>query len=219
MTTSFDGTAKEITISNDILSITVQSIYSDWKDWVMLNPGYEQAFRVVGGDPIGGGLYAGVIYFLMNGWKIVIDHTLTIDGILYSDDQSSPYVAGPGVAIATNTVSNLVQKVATSGNEYSLADFWSYNSRTLTSGAAPSANDIATAVRTELTTELDHLMELQNGQGLDSTQAIMLLELYRLAGLDPTKPLVVTNTSRVVNGAGLSQQISSNASQTVVQRV
>lgn len=81
----------------------------------------------------------------------------------------------------------------------------------------PTAANIADAVRTELTTELTHISTLQNGQGLDSNQAIMLLELFRLSGLDPSLPLVVTKTSRIAGG--IQQTISGDSSHTTVTRL
>jgi hypothetical protein len=73
------------------------------------------------------------------------------------------------------------------------------------------------AVRTELSSELSHVMTLQNGQGLDSTQATMLLEIYRLYGLDPARPLVVTQNAR--NVAGINQVIVASDTQTTITRV
>lgn len=84
-------------------------------------------------------------------------------------------------------------------------------------GNGPTAQDIAVAVRNEITPELSHIMTLQNGLGLDSNQATMLLEIYRLYGLDPTIPLVVTDTSRVVGA--ISQSITSTQSSTTIKRV
>jgi hypothetical protein len=81
----------------------------------------------------------------------------------------------------------------------------------------PTAANIAEAVRTELTPELTHITTLQNGQGLDSNQAIMLLELFKLSGLDPTKPLIVTKTSRIAGD--ISQSITGDANSTTVTRV
>ena len=78
-------------------------------------------------------------------------------------------------------------------------------------------NNIPSAVRTELTTELTHLSTLQNGQGLDSTQAIMLLEIYKLYGLDPLKPLIVTTTSRSI-GTDIVQSIDSDTTRTIITR-
>ena len=80
----------------------------------------------------------------------------------------------------------------------------------------PTASNIASQVRIELTDEIAHLMTLQNG--LTSGQATMLLESYRLLGLDPTKPLVVTKTSRSA-GAEIQQSIASDANTSVVTRL
>lgn len=77
--------------------------------------------------------------------------------------------------------------------------------------------NVAADVRTELTAELTHLSTLQNGMGLDSTQATMLLEIYRLYGLDPTMPLVVTDTSRTVGPIDQTIHITNNS--TTVTRV
>ena len=96
-------------------------------------------------------------------------------------------------------------------------DIWNYSDRTLTS-VIPSAVDIATQVRTELDVELAHLMALENNPGLTDIQATMLLEIYRLYGLDPTKPLVVTQGSRSVTGANITQTITSGAIQTTIVR-
>lgn len=84
--------------------------------------------------------------------------------------------------------------------------------------AVPAAAAIADAVRTELSPELTHVLTLQNGQGLNSTQAIMLLELYRIMGLDPTRPLIVTHSERTA-GSEIEQTIDSNSSQTTVTRI
>lgn len=59
-----------------------------------------------------------------------------------------------------------------------------------------STQSIANAVKTELASELSHLVSLENGLTIE--QAIMLLELYRLMGLDPSRPLLVTRSERTV---------------------
>ena len=61
-------------------------------------------------------------------------------------------------------------------------------------------------------------MALENNPGLTDIQATMLLEIYRLYGLDPTKPLVVTQGSRSVTGANITQTITSGAIQTTIVR-
>lgn len=75
---------------------------------------------------------------------------------------------------------------------------------------------VAKAVRTELSSELVHLVSLQNG--LTTNQATMLLELYRIMGLDPANPLVVTRSSRE---AGSIRQtiVDADGSSTTVTRI
>ena len=52
-----DGQAKTIQLSADQLDYTAGFIYSRWKDWVQEsdNAKFLEAFRVVGGDDLGGG--------------------------------------------------------------------------------------------------------------------------------------------------------------------
>jgi hypothetical protein len=83
---------------------------------------------------------------------------------------------------------------------------------------APSAVDIASEVRTELTPELTHILQVPTtGTGLTGTQATMLLEMYTLLGLDPAKPLLVTETAR--SAGTINQTIVTNSTQTSVIRV
>lgn len=78
-----------------------------------------------GGIPIGGGEFTGDIYFLINGWRLYIDHSCFIDGVIYSDDYPSPFLEKEGTQIVINRVSALVQTIETGGG-----------------GTAPSAADI-----------------------------------------------------------------------------
>jgi hypothetical protein len=76
-----------------VVSFDVQiDFYSDAKEhWLAggLAMGFKFPIRVIGGDPVGGGTYAGDIYFLSDGWKIrpdEADHTLIITGGLFLDE-------------------------------------------------------------------------------------------------------------------------------------
>jgi hypothetical protein len=75
---------------------------------------------------------------------------------------------------------------------------------------------IAKDVRTELTSEIAHLVSLENGLTLE--QAEMLLELYRLMGLDPTRPLYVDKQSRTILPE-ITQIIDDNLTRTIVTRI
>lgn len=245
---TFDGIAKKIYVNPDVSEITIKKLYSEWKEWVRLydNAKYLQAMRVIGGDSIGGGLYAGDTYFLINGWQLILDHAVEFVGVLYSDDYDSPFAVANGVQLARSTASNLVlQYSATGVDETVIAqrvkteltpDFGTVNSNistvnsnvTSVSGAVssltnivnnidiPTATEIADEVRVQLTPELERIMLIENG--MTAEQADMLLSVYRLMGLDPTKPLIVTQTSRTA-GPEIQQQITSNNSQTTITRL
>lgn len=114
---TFDGVMKRITINPNVNTVDVKAdLYSDWKEWAQLrdNIKFPIAMRATGGeltDPVRG-LYSGDIYFLMNGWQIVIPHMVNLTGVLYHDDGISPYIVQKGGGI-TATVANLVQTVST----------------------------------------------------------------------------------------------------------
>jgi len=100
-------------------------LYSDAKEhW--LSGGAAMGFlfpiRVIGGDPVGGGKFAGDLYFLRDGWKIrpdEADHTLTITGNLFLDEGEVGNLIVPTVGDFTVVTiaerSNLVLAVNTGG--------------------------------------------------------------------------------------------------------
>ena len=232
----FDGENKLIYVNPLISSIKVkEDVYSDWKEWSQVrdNSKFPPAIRTTGGDPIGDtGEFTGDVYFLINGWQFIIDHTLTIDGVIYSDDFDSPFVQVAGTQIVTNKVSSLVSVIAPQVQisgisvptvqeirqemDANSSRLFSIKTKVDTLNNGPTAAVIADAVRTELTPELAHLMTLEN-TGLTSTQATMILEMYELLGLDPTKPLIVTQTARVAGD--ISQNIITSSTETIVSRV
>lgn len=111
----FDGENKLIYVNPVITAVNVkEDVYSDWKEWALVrdNAKFLPAIRTTGGDPVGGGEFTGDVYFLINGWRIIIDHSLNIDGVIYSDDFPSPFVQVEGTQIVTNKVSSLVTVVA-----------------------------------------------------------------------------------------------------------
>jgi hypothetical protein len=112
---TFDGINRLIIISENAPEVSVKTdVYSDWKEWASLrdNAKFLPAMRVSGGDPVGSGAYTGDIYFLVNDWKILVDHSCVIDGVIYSDDFPSPFIQSDGTNIVTNKVSTLVSVVA-----------------------------------------------------------------------------------------------------------
>lgn len=119
---TFDGPNKLIIVNNGVTTLDVKvDLYSDWKEWVLLsdNSKYVPAMSVIGGEPIGGGLYAGSLFFIENGWKIRPyegDHQLSLVGSLFTTDGSSVSVPTLGDFTVTVKVlaSNLAQGIETS---------------------------------------------------------------------------------------------------------
>lgn len=100
----FDGATHRIVLeASDGDSVQAVELYSRWKDWVQAGAGagFAHAFTVVGGDPLGGGVFAGSYFFLntTNGWLIrprEEAHRLTVTGNLYPYD--------PGAALFADTL-------------------------------------------------------------------------------------------------------------------
>lgn len=141
MALTFDPINKRIIL--DSTDVEVGDIYSRWKEWVQLsdNSKWPQAFSVVGGDDLGGGLFVASYFFLMNNWRIrplEQDHTLILRGNVSVLGGGVPVVRTLGnynVSIQF-TVPVQAQGIATSGS------------------TGPSAAEIASAVRLELAMEM-----------------------------------------------------------------
>lgn len=79
----FDAASKRIIL--DATLVDVDDVYSRWKEWVKEgdNAKYLPAFSVVGGDPLGSGLFVASYFFLLNGWRLrpmEADQTLELKG-------------------------------------------------------------------------------------------------------------------------------------------
>jgi hypothetical protein len=232
----FDGANKLIIVYDYVNELDVKrDIYSDWKEWTRLrdNAKFAPALRSIGGDSIGGGLFAGDIYFLINEWRILFLGSCNVSGVIFSDDFPSPFIVGEGVNIVTNRVSQLVQTAADDtetgapltaaevraemdSNSIRLA---SINNKTDILVNGPTTAEIVNAINAEVQPRFDTIDQSITGiqAGLTVDQADMLLKLYEIMGLDPQKPLIVTKTSRVAGD--ISQTISSTEDITVVTRV
>lgn len=113
---NFDGVNKiitEISAAGDN-TIEVIDVYSDWKRWAINNSQFEQAFSVVGGDPISATQNLGSTFFLENGWRIrpaELDHKLILEGNIFTREEGqSVFVStlGTFTVNAESKVSNLV---------------------------------------------------------------------------------------------------------------
>lgn len=116
----FDGENRLIYIDPSVDIIDVQiDLYSAWKEWMIVSQQasgatkWVAAMRSTGGDPTATG-NLGRTFFLINGWRIFLDHGVRFVGNLLEEGGDSPFVLEEGVQIAISEVSNLV--VETSGN-------------------------------------------------------------------------------------------------------
>lgn len=118
MAFSFDGVTKRVYVTN-VTNVDSKELYSAWKNWALTstNLKYLQAFRTIGGEPTIAGQYTPVYYFLINGWKVVIDGAnVAFSFNLYTEDGSSPIVALNG---ATAILNNSDIGLMTAGSEVS----------------------------------------------------------------------------------------------------
>lgn len=111
---TFDGVLKTVTVNPEVTSLDIRGdVYSSWVEWQKLetNTGFLPTIRYTGLDIIPGGL-TGDSYFLINGWKLLVDlSNVAVRGVLFSDDYSSAYYTPTGKIQFPATVSSLVSTV------------------------------------------------------------------------------------------------------------
>ena len=90
---TFNGPEHLIELDEITTSYTAVGIYSDWKRWVQEgdNSKWSPAFRVVGGDPLGGGQNSPPFFFVRNdfGWRVKMPESnidTTVNGNLLVSD-------------------------------------------------------------------------------------------------------------------------------------
>ena len=120
MKVTFDGLNRLITVNGGVTDLDIRvDVYSDWKEWFQessANARYPEAIRSIGGDPTVSGQRAGDIYFLKNGWRLVIDFTVTlVTGVLFSDDFPTAYYNSSLDAQFPPSVASLVTSVEGGG--------------------------------------------------------------------------------------------------------
>jgi hypothetical protein len=144
----------QIDISDPDQITTVQRIYAWIRYTETTNSGIAQWFDAIyASDDVNYGINASVL-------NLKLDNTqptpvLIGGGRLFKSDGSS--VISPTSFSIQMDPQRIYSTGGGSGGSLTAADVWNYGTRTLTSGAAPSAAAIASAVRTELATELSRI--------------------------------------------------------------
>lgn len=208
---NFEGSTRVIRVNEGVTALDIRSdVYTAWVDWIALrdNTKYLPAVRVTGLDPIGGGVYTGDTYFLVNGWKLVVDISkVRITGVLFSDDYDTAYYTSALVAQYPATVSSLVTTVSVGSSTLTAADVWSHEPRTVSGGL------------TAAQVWEHNLKELTQTVGLTPFQELMLSELYKLSGLLSGTPLVINDTSNTRQAGDVLQSIITSGPVTTVTRI
>jgi len=142
-----DPINKHLIVGTDVTELNIKSdVYSDYKEWFNLNTNAglgDVAIRTIGGDPTVDSEFAGDIYFLQNGWRLIVDPRQTaITGALFSDDYETAY------AVPETFEPFFPVKVASIVTQIQ-ADLGDLN--------IPSAIQIAAAVKEALSTDFDEI--------------------------------------------------------------
>ena len=115
----FDGLNKLIIVADSTTTLSIkEDVYSAWKEWTLaVGSPYEQAIRTIGGDPTIAGQFAGDIYFLINGWRLVLDVTkVKVTGVLFSDDFDTADYDSNLNAVFPAEVTSIVNTIQTTEN-------------------------------------------------------------------------------------------------------
>jgi hypothetical protein len=103
---TFDGPNKRFHVETGYASLDVMTdIYSAWIDWYRTDEGskYLPAFSTSGGEPTSAGQVSPRYFFLINGWKGVVDSLSIQVGLnLYSDDGQFPFYVLNGGNVSLN---------------------------------------------------------------------------------------------------------------------
>lgn len=141
----FDGSTKHILVHPEVTSLDIRSdLYSSWVKWLDLSEDSQKwplAMKYSGLDAIPGGETGGV-FFLINGWKLIIDfNKVAVSGVLYSENYSTAYWSVTEQPLYPAVVSSLVNTVV--------------QTQTITVAANPAeiaAEILATPVTTPMST-------------------------------------------------------------------
>lgn len=148
-----------------------QEIYSEWKEWVITNPGHPQAFHYEGAAVINPntGEETGTTFFLHGPWKFrpaELDHRLTLVGNIYSTNPpGEPVIVpvlGPYTVAVELKVSNLVDNLGITAAR--VGDLHAFQVRNLT-------ESVVGAVRTYLAAE-GRQMVVDTGAGTRTTTGV-----------------------------------------------
>lgn len=160
---TFDGVSKLITVNPGVANLDIRTeVWTEYIQWEAIrdNSKYGEGMRFIGLDPVpdgkGGFNEAGDIYFLTEGWRMIIDLTITaVSGVLTSDNFPTAYFTVDKIAVFPAQVSSIVNSVLTTENvitgdisivptaQETAAAVWAEAVRTLTVNSGLTAEESA----------------------------------------------------------------------------
>jgi len=142
-----DPINKLFIIADNVTDFSIKvDLYSDYKEWFKLRTFSGQgsiAIRTIGGDPTIEGEFAGDIYFMINGWRVVTNpKKVNVTGVLFSDDYDTPWLDKLDLQpVYPVKVASIVTQI-----EFDLSQL-----------PIPSATTIAQAVQSQLADEFSNI--------------------------------------------------------------
>ncbi len=118
----FNGQDRIIYVLSPTINFSVKDLYSDWKRWItddIVNSGYLQAMKSIGGERISETISISPYIEVLNGWKIRPydgEYELSVYGNLFATGGLNPFVGADNgsVTIKLEVTSN---SLAVTGNE------------------------------------------------------------------------------------------------------
>ncbi len=203
---TFDGVNRLIIITDEQTEISVQTLYSEWKDWARQqdNLKYIRAFRVVGGDPLPGEKRLGITYFIDSSWKIRPDessHVLYINGNLYSEDGTNPFVPTLG-SFNVQIIQQVSSLVDSTVQQLEEIEYSSYQNKVwIDESSSFSGINYPTGTPREPVSNISDAKEIASARGFSELRNIgglLTLEStddisgYKISGNSPTSSSILS---------------------------
>lgn len=200
MKVTFDGVNKLIKVNQGEEFIDIQlDIYTEWVRWSELNTEYLYAMRYTGGDPTFGGQFSGLIFFLINDWRIFFENSVTFAGSVFSDDYNTPFITPNGTYMGQSIASSLVTQIP---------------------GTAISPTDID-SIRTGIWSDNLSTYPLNTaGAKVNILDMMKLLvdELHKINGLDSNNNVEVTKDGRTVDSISQTFDVNPTTGDVIITR-